>query len=112
MKLPLSLHAPFNRERDRIRAEMQCIQGLLPLLMKERNGSKWSSDERAQLRGYLRNLSALGPYLLVMLAPGSFVLLPLLAWWLDLRRQKRNDFMRGAPKAAPSTNDADSAGNR
>jgi hypothetical protein len=102
VKLPPYFHAPFNRERDRIRAEMQRIQGLLPLLMKERNGSRWSPDERAQLQDHLRNLRALAPYVLVLLAPGSFILLPLLAWWLDRRRQKRNDSNRTAPAARPS----------
>src|SRR5918993_3629709 len=56
VRLLACFHAPFKRERDRIRAEMQHIQGLLPLLMKERNGSRWSPDERAQLRDHLRNL--------------------------------------------------------
>jgi len=27
------------------------------------------------------------PYLVVMVMPGSFVVLPALAWWLDRRRQ-------------------------
>ncbi|HVG01743.1 MAG TPA: hypothetical protein VM842_02590 [Nitrospira sp.] len=112
MKLPSHIHAPFTRERDRIRAEMQHIQGLLPLLMKERNGSRWSPDERAQLREHLRNLRTLGSYLLVLLAPGSFILLPLLAWWLDLRRQKRNDSVRTASVAAPSNKKAGDLGNQ
>jgi hypothetical protein len=103
MRLPLCFLAPLSRERDRIRAEMQAIQGLLPLLMKQRNGSRWTSAERAQLRGHLRNLRSLGPYLLVLLAPGSFVLFPLLAWWLDRRRQKRNHPGQTTPVAIPAT---------
>ena len=102
MKLPLCFQAPLIREKNRIRAEMQGIQGLLPLLMKQRNGSRWTSAERSELRGHLRNLTTLGPYLLVLVAPGSFVLLPLLAWWLDRRRQKRNDPEKPAPVAPPS----------
>ena len=107
MKLPSCFHAPLIRERDRIRAEMQRIQGLLPLLMKQRNGSRWTPAERAQLRGHLRNLTSLSPYLLVLVAPGSFVLFPLLAWWLDRRRQKRNDRGQTAPVAVPSTTGVD-----
>ena len=91
MKLPSCLCAPLNRERDRIRAEMLRIQGLVPLLMKQRNGTRWTPDERAQLRCHLRSLTSLSPYLLVLLAPGSFVLFPILAWWLDRRRLKRNN---------------------
>lgn len=107
MKFSLSFHAPLIRERDRIRAEMQAIQGLLPLLMKQRNGSRWTPAERAQLRGHLRNLTSLSPYLLVLLTPGSFVLFPLLAWWLDRRRQKRDNPVQTAPVAIPSTTEAD-----
>lgn len=80
---------PFHRERDRIRAEIISCQGLMPLLMKQRNGAPWTADERKELVDHLRRLSSLGPYLLALIAPGSFVLLPLMAWWLDRRRKKR-----------------------
>jgi hypothetical protein len=81
---------PFHRERDRIRAEIVNCRGLMPLLMKQRNGAPWTTEERTELIGHLRRLSSLGPYLLALIAPGSFVLLPLLAWWLDRRRKKRS----------------------
>lgn len=97
MKLPACFHAPLSRERDRIRAEMLKSQGLLPLLMKQRNGSKWTAADRAQLQDHLRSLTSLGPYLLVLLAPGSFFLVPALAWWLDRRRQTRNDHGQKGP---------------
>ncbi len=96
-------HAPLIRERDRIRVEMQGIQGLLPLVMKQRNGSRWTPAERAQLQGYLVTLTSLSPYLLALMAPGSFVLFPLLAWWLDRRRQKRNNRGHRPPAVVPST---------
>jgi hypothetical protein len=82
---------PFQREKDRIRAEILSFQGLMPLLMQQRNGRQWTADERAQLAQHLRHLQSLSPYLLTLLAPGSFVLSPLLAWWLDRRRKKRNE---------------------
>jgi hypothetical protein len=85
------------------------IQGLLPLLMKQRNGSRWTPAEREQLRCHLRSLTSLSPYLLVLLAPGSFVLFPILAWWLDRRRLKRNHRGQTAPgtiPAAPATDNA------
>lgn len=66
------------------------VRGLLPLLMKQRNGSRWTPEDRIQLRNQLRTLTALSPYMLALLAPGSFLLLPALAWWLDRRRRKRN----------------------
>ena len=96
-------HAPLIRERDRIRAEMQGIQGLLPLVMKQRNGSRWTPAERAQLQSYLITLTSLSPYLLALVAPGSFVLFPLLAWWLDRRRQTRNNRGHRATAVVPST---------
>jgi hypothetical protein len=103
--LPSCFHAPLSRERDRIRAEMCGIQGLLPLLMKQRNGSRWTPAERAQLQAHLRSLTTLSPYLLVLLAPGSFALFPLLAWWLDRRRQARNSQDRAAAEARQALTD-------
>jgi len=61
----------------------------MPLLMKQRNGAPWASEERAELVRHLRRLTSIGPYFLALIAPGSFLLLPLLAWWLDRRRAKR-----------------------
>ena len=91
---------------------MQGIQGLLPLLMKQRNGSRWTSAERLELRGHLRNLTSLGPYLLVLVAPGSFILFRVLAWWLDRRGQKRNDSTRTVSLAMLSTRETDSLDSR
>ena len=82
--------AAQSRERDRIIARMSEAKGLMPLLMKHRNGDQWSGDERTALLGQLRALAHLSPYLVVMLLPGSFAVLPLLAWWLDRRRIRRN----------------------
>jgi hypothetical protein len=107
VKLSSYFHAPLRREGDRIRAEMLGIQGLLPLLMKQRNGNRWTPAERTQLRCHLRSLTSLSPYLLVFLAPGSFVLFPVLAWWLDRRRQKRNSPGKTAPGAVPAITEAD-----
>jgi len=91
----MTLFAPFlsplQRERDRIRAEILGIHGLMPLLMKQRNGLHWTAEDRAQLSHHLRHLTALSPYLVVFLAPGSFVLFPVVAWWLDRRRLRRRD---------------------
>jgi len=106
--LPSWLHAPFSREQDRLRAEMFRIKGLLPLLMKQRNGSRWTPAERVQLQAHLRSLTSLSPYLLALLAPGSFVLVPVLAWWLDRRRKKRNDSGQTTPLVIPALADKSS----
>ncbi len=107
MKSPQSLQAALSRERDRIREEMLGIHGLLPLLMKQRNGKRWTPDERAQLRGHLRSLTSLSPYLVALLSPGSFVLVPVLAWWLDRRRQKRDGAGQAKTRTVPAAATAD-----
>jgi hypothetical protein len=76
---------PLQRERQRIRAEFGA-QGLLPLLMKARNGTRWTPDERIRLWHHLRQMASLSPYVFAILAPGSMLLLPVVAWWLDRRR--------------------------
>ncbi len=81
--------AAQNRERRQLLGEMAKVRGLIPLLMKSRNGARWSASERADLHTQLRALAHLSPYLVLMVLPGSFVALPVLAWWLDRRRQDR-----------------------
>lgn len=82
--------AAQNRERKQLLEEMTKIRGLMPLLMKTRNGGGWTATERVILQEQLRALTHISPYLVVMVLPGSFVALPMLAWWLDRRRQNRD----------------------
>lgn len=77
------------REAKHVLAEFLAVRGLMPLLMKPRNGDSWTPTERAELLGQLRRLSRLSPYLLFLLLPGSALLLPAYAWWLDRRRDAR-----------------------
>lgn len=81
--------AAQKRERDIVLAETGKIRGLMPLLMKRRNGGHWTHEERETLNEQLRALAHLSPYLVVLALPGSFVVLPILAWWLDRRRGRR-----------------------
>lgn len=83
--------AAQKRERDQLLREMTQIRGFMPLLMKSRNGERWTSGDRRDLQQQLRAVAHLSPYLVVMLLPGSFAVLPFLAWWLDRRRQQRPD---------------------
>lgn len=85
-----------HRERERLWEELGQSRGLMPLLMKQRNGVRWSPEDRQALRVRLRQLAALSPYLVLLVAPGGFFVLPALAWWLDRRRQRR-------PESAPQT---------
>lgn len=77
------------RERQQITRELAKVKGLMPLLMKRRNGGRWTVDERHQLIEQLHAFAYLSPYLVVLVMPGSFMLLPALAWWLDRRRGLR-----------------------
>ena len=87
-----------HRERDRLWLEMTQTRELMPLLMKQRNGYRWSAEDRRKIRRHLRMLMALSPYLLVFVLPGGLLVLPILAWWLDRRRQNRK---AAAERASP-----------
>ncbi|TAM47154.1 MAG: hypothetical protein EPN55_03205 [Gammaproteobacteria bacterium] len=76
-------------QRSRLRAELLQVPGLFALLMKPRNGAPWTADERMLLRARLHALSHLSLYLALLALPGTALLLPLLAWWLDRRRRQR-----------------------
>jgi len=85
----------MDRERRYVLGEVVQIAGLMPLLMKPRNRQKWAAEDKRLIVTHLRRLSLVSPYLAVMVMPGSFVLLPALAWWLDRRRQ--NQLRRNPP---------------
>lgn len=78
------------RERDEILAELVTIKGLMPLLMRHRNGGAWTGAERSELHAQLRAIAHVSPYMVVLLLPGSFAILPVMAWWLDRRRFHRD----------------------
>lgn len=94
------------RERQQITAELVKVKGLMPLLMKRRNGGRWTVDERHELIEQMHALAHLSPYLFVLAMPGSFVVLPLLAWWLDRRRLNRNARSARQESAANNSNEA------
>lgn len=77
------------RERLQITAELVKVRGFMPLLMKRRNGGRWTVDERHELIEQFHALTHLSPYLVLLALPGSVLALPVLAWWLDRRRQRR-----------------------
>ncbi len=76
------------REKAHLRMEMLQVKGLMPLLMKPRNRQRWTVEDRAELAQHLKRLSQLSPYLVILVMPGGFFLLPVLAWWLDRRRNR------------------------
>ena len=70
-------------------ADIVRMRRLMPLLMKNRNGGRWTTEERSELLHQMRIISRISPYLLFLLLPGSVVLLPIYARWLDRRRKPR-----------------------
>ena len=85
----------MDRERKYVLGEVAQIADLMPLLMKPRNHQQWTPEDKRQIVNHLRRLSMVSPYLVVMVMPGSFIVLPALAWWLDRRRQ--NNLRKNMP---------------
>ena len=84
-----SFLAGNSREQRRFRDELARIRGAWPLLMKQRRGGKWSPEDKQQLKAMVRSASSVSPYLFIWALPGSVLLLPFLAWFLDTRRKQR-----------------------
>ena len=93
------------RERKFLLSELSQVRGLMPILMRRRNKQQWTPEELAEIRDHLRRISKLSPYLVIIVMPGGFAALPVLAWWLDRRRNR--DQNRGNPdRAAPGAEKA------
>ena len=93
-----ALSAYSTREKQHLLNEMMQVKGLVPLLMKQRNRREWTPEDKAALISHLRRLSRLSPYLMIVVMPGGFFMLPALAWWLDRRRNRNR---ASAPPAVP-----------
>lgn len=76
------------REKQFLVNEILQVRGLMPLLMKPRNKQHWSPEDKVELAAHLKRLSQSSPYLIVVVMPGGFFILPALAWWLDRRRNR------------------------
>lgn len=79
------------REVRRVLSELMSARGVMPLLMKVRNGGQWTPAEKEEILVHMRRMVHLSPYLVVMILPGSMLFLPAYAWWLDRRRLRRDD---------------------
>jgi hypothetical protein len=93
-KMLLLFYETMAREKRHILSELVQVKGLMPLLMKPRNYRKWTSEDKRELRLHLRRLSRVSAYIALLVMPGGFAMLPILAWWLDRRSSQR-----GAPQA-------------
>jgi hypothetical protein len=77
------------RERTLLLEETTRFRDLMPVLMKPRNGERWTREDRTQIKARLRELTELSPLLIPLVLPGGVLLLPLFVWWLDRRKRKR-----------------------
>jgi hypothetical protein len=85
-----SFMASNKREKHRFRDELVLMKGAWPLLMKQRNGGgKWTDEDKVRLKAMVRSASSVSPYLFIWAIPGSMILLPFLAWFLDRQRKNR-----------------------
>ncbi|MDO9359120.1 MAG: hypothetical protein Q7T70_09040 [Polaromonas sp.] len=84
-----SFVASNQREKHRFRDELVHIKGAWPLLMKQRKGGTWTPEDKVHLKAMVRSASSVSPYLFIWAIPGSMILLPFLAWFLDRQRKKR-----------------------
>ena len=75
-----AIRACTAREKAFLLSEIVQVKGLMPLLMKPRNKQPWSVEDKAELAVHLKRLSKLSPYLVIVLMPGGFFILPALAW--------------------------------
>ena len=84
-----SFLASNSREKRRLGDELLQMRDAWPLLMKQRRGGKWTPEDKLRLKHILRSTSSVSPYLFIWAVPGSMLLLPFLAWYLDTRRKWR-----------------------
>ena len=78
------------RHANAVVSDLLRMRGLMPLLMKNRNVGSWTAEEKGELLDQLRRLSRISPILLLLLLPGSALLLPAYAWLLDRRDRPRD----------------------
>ncbi len=96
-----SFLAGNSREKDRLHKEMAIMRGSIVWLLRQKRLGHWSTEDRHHLRQMMRSASSVSPYLFIWVVPGSMLLLPFLAWFIDSKRKKRH---------APLAMDAGGAG--
>ena len=84
-----SFLAGNSREKSRLKREMATLRGSVVWLVQQRRQGNWDAAERTHLREVMRSASSVSPYLLVWVVPGSMLILPFMAWFLDRQRKRR-----------------------
>ncbi len=83
------------------------IQGFMHLLMKPRNGMRWSIEDKKELRSHLIPLAETLPYLAVFSLPGGLLLLPILARIMDRRKPGQLRSVVPNPERSPENRSTD-----
>ena len=84
-----SFLAGNSREKSRLAREVATMKGSVVWLVQQRRQGNWTAAERAHLRDVMRSASSVSPYLFVWVVPGSMLILPFMAWYLDRQRKRR-----------------------
>ena len=83
------------------------IQGFMHLLMKPRNGMRWTAEDKQELRSHLIPLAETLPYLAVFSLPGGLLLLPILARIMDRRKPGQLLSVVPYPEKSPESRNTD-----
>ena len=78
----------LEREVSLLAREVMRVRGLLPLLARQREDG-WSAREKAQLRSHLWRVFRISCCMVLLVLPGSFLLLPLIAAGRQWRRDRQ-----------------------
>lgn len=78
------------KNKDFILEEVLAVEGLMQLLMKQRNTDHgWTRQEAREIKVHLKNISKIVPALIIFLIPGGSLLLPLFVEVIDRRKARR-----------------------
>lgn len=91
-KLQPLFYENMKLRKQQILSQFLQVMGLIPLLMKPRNNQQWTPQDKRELILNLKCLSRMSAYVAMLIMPGGCALMPVMAWWLDRRRERR-----GAP---------------
>lgn len=78
------------REKTRFRSELATMKGSVVWLVRQRRIGAWTATEREHLRNVMRSASSVSPYLVIWVVPGSLLVLPFMAWFIDRRRRSKS----------------------
>ena len=77
----------LERELSLLAREIMLVRGLLPLLARPREDG-WTAHDKAQLRSHLWRMLRISCCMVLLVLPGSFLLLPLIAEGRQWRRER------------------------